>query len=100
MSIVPLEFSVVVVGQDCNPTILNPDFLKHRGIVPEEWGWQLAGAPITTPPFATVSYDSGLTIKVEMTRFQVTDQLFADGVEKSKAIAVASKYIKVLPHVC
>jgi hypothetical protein len=36
MNIIPLEFSVVVVGEDCNPTILNPDFLRCRGIVPED----------------------------------------------------------------
>jgi hypothetical protein len=99
MNIFPLEFSIVVVGQDCNPTLLNPDFLKYRGIVPEEWGWEIAGAPITTPPFAVVAYDSGITIKVETNRFQVSDQSSGDDVGQSKAIEIAVNYIQVLPHV-
>lgn len=99
MNIIPLEFSIVVVGQDCNPTILNPDFLKHREIVQEEWGWKVAGPAITTPPFATVSYDSGVTIKVDPTRFQVSDNENAGDIGQSKAIEVAKRYIAVLPHV-
>ena len=99
MNIVPLEFSIVVVGQDCNPTILNPDFLKYRGIVPQIWGWELAGAIITTPAIAVVSYDSGVTVKVEKNRFQVADQKVAANVAQSKAIDIARSYIEVLPHV-
>jgi hypothetical protein len=99
MNIIPLEFSIVVVGQDCNPTILNPDFLKYREIVPEGWGWSLAGAAITTPAFAVVPYDSGVTVKVETGRFQVTDQRTSENVDQSKAIAIARSYVKVLPHV-
>lgn len=99
MNIVPLEFSIVVVGEDCNPTILNPDFLKYQGIVPDEWGWKVKGVPIMTPPFSVVPYDSGVTVKVETNRFQVTDQEFAGEVSKTKATDIAHRYISVLPHV-
>jgi hypothetical protein len=99
MNIIPLEFSIVVVGQDCNPTILNPDFLKYRKIVPEEWGWELAQAPITMQLFARVAYDSGISIKVEKNRFQVSDENTAEDVSPSKAIEIAKRYIGVLPHV-
>jgi hypothetical protein len=94
----PIEFSIAVVGQDCNPTILNPDFLARHGIVPEDWGWKLAGSPITTPPFATVSYDSGITVSVENARFLVIDRAAGD-VAHSKALSIATRYIEVLPHV-
>jgi hypothetical protein len=95
----PIEFSIVVVAQDCNPTIVNPDFLERCGIVPEDWGWKLTGPPITTPPFATVSYDSGITVTVETTRFLVVDRAAAGDVAHSKAPAIATRYIEVLPHV-
>jgi len=99
MDIIPLEFSIVVVGQDCNPTILNPDFLRCREIVPEDWGWDVVGPAITTPSFATVTYSSGITIKVESTRFQVSDNENAADIRQSKAAAIARRYIEVLPHV-
>jgi len=99
MNIIPIEFSIVVVGQDCNPTILNPDFLKVREIVPEEWGWQLQGPPITTPPFARVSYDSRVAINVEPNRVQITDQATAGDVAASKVQDIVRTYIRTLPHV-
>jgi hypothetical protein len=99
MSVIPLEFSIVVVGQDCNPTILNPDFLKYRKIVLEQWGWEVVNPPITTPAFATVSYNSGVTVKVEPTRFQVVDNKNAEDISQSKAVEIAQGYIRVLPHV-
>ncbi len=99
MPIRHLEFSIVVVASDCNPTILNPDFLGRQAIVPEDWGWKLAGPPITTPPFATVSYDSGVTVSVEPNKFQVVDRLADKTFETSKIPDIARKYIQVLPHV-
>jgi len=99
MKIHPLEFSIVVVGQDCNPTILNPDFLRYRKIVPEEWDWKVEGPAITTPAFATVPYDNGVTITVEPTRVSFIDRKCGSDVAASKATNVARAYIDVLPHV-
>ncbi len=99
MNIIPIEFSIVVVGEDCNPTILNPDFLKYRGIVPAAWGWELGGPPITTPALSIVQYATGIMIKVEPKRFQITDVAGAGDVAQSKALEIARRYIEVLPHV-
>src|SRR5713101_6330983 len=66
-------FSVVIVGGDHNPTILNPDFLTIREIVPKEWGWEVADPAITTPPFAIVRYTNGTSITVERNKLQVAD---------------------------
>jgi hypothetical protein len=32
-----LQFSIVVLATDHNPTILNPGFLRLQKIVPEDW---------------------------------------------------------------
>ncbi|SDW87631.1 hypothetical protein SAMN05421783_1107 [Thiocapsa roseopersicina] len=99
MKIVPLEFSIVVVGEDCNPTILNPDFLKYQQIVPEEWEWELAAAPLTTRGISVVAYTSGIMLKVEPNRFQVTEVNQCSDITDSKAISIARRYVEVLPHV-
>lgn len=97
MTVRPLEFSVVVAANDHNPTILNPDFLDRQNIVPAAWGWKVSGNPITTPPFAAVSYDSGVTVSVETNKLQVRD--VRSTAESSKALDIARKYVEILRHV-
>lgn len=97
MKVRHLEFSVVVAANDHNPTILNPDFLDRQDIVPTAWGWKVAGNPITTPPFAVVSYDSGVTVSVEANRLQVRDVRGTS--ESSKVLDIARKYVEILRHV-
>jgi hypothetical protein len=99
MSVRHFEFSVVVVANDHNPTILNPDFLVRQGIVQEGWGWKIMGPAITTPPFATVSDDSGVTVSVESHRLQVIDTSSLGGPQSSKVVDIARRYVEVLPHV-
>lgn len=99
MNFRPQEFSIVIVATDCNPTILNPDFLARQEIVPDEWDWKVSGSPITTPPFATVAYDSGVTVSVETNKFQVVDGLPDRMPDTSQIPKIARKYIEVLPHV-
>lgn len=94
-----LELSIVIAAKDCNPTIVNPDFLQIRGIVNEQWGWSQVGSPLTTPPFARVSYDSGVSIIVEANRFLVQKKLENEPAERTKIPEIAHKYIETLPHV-
>lgn len=92
------QFSSVVVGQAHNPTILNPDFLAAEGIVPKSWDWKVADT-MTTPPFAMVRYENGVTITVQQDKLQVVDPNVEDGPEKSKVGEIASAYVKTLRHV-
>lgn len=98
MNLKLFEVSIVIVGNDCNPTILNPDFLTKQNIVREEWGWQLAGAPITTPPFATAAYDSGVAITVDTSKVQVV-AAWHDDDTWDRIAHIARRYVEVLPHV-
>lgn len=91
------QISIVVVGKDHNPTILNPDFLRIRGIVPEEWGWKV-DATITTPALGFVRYANGMVISVEHEKLQVVDAHSGTPAE-SKAAEIASRYVQTLPHV-
>ncbi len=99
IKIVPVEFALVVLGQDCNPTILNPDFLDRNKIIPGNWGWKVKGPPITTPPFATVAYNSGVSLIVDTSRFQIIDRAHPEDLAKNKVSQIAKVYIKTLPHV-
>ena len=93
-----VQFSVVVVGDAHNPTILNPDFLASRRIVPKSWGWEVAET-ITTPPLAMVRYENGVNVTVEQNKIQIADPNVEDGPERSKITEIAAAYVEILPHV-
>lgn len=93
-----LQCSIVVLATDHNPTILNPDFLQLQKIVPKDWEWELASPPITTPPFSTVQYESGVSISVESNKLQVVDNKVSEPTE-SKIVALVKRYVEVVPHV-
>lgn len=93
-----IQFSGVVVGDDHNPTILNPDFLSKEGIVPNAWKWEVKDT-FTTPAFAMVQYINGVGITVEPNKLQVTDPNMVDGPGTSKVTAIISAYVQTLRHV-
>lgn len=93
-------FSIVVTGESHNPTILNPDFLRVREIVPQEWQGSVEVAQaITTPPFALVAYSNGISVVVENEKLQVVDASALPDPSESVAVQIASKYVLTLPHV-
>ena len=93
-------FSIVITGESHNPTILNPDFLHIRGIVPQEWQESVKVVQaITTPPFAVVAYQNGISVVVENEKLQVVDGSAPADPSKSVATQIAGKYVGTLPHV-
>lgn len=90
------SFSVVVVAQNHNPTLLNPDFLEINGIVEEK---RKVVEALTTPPVSIVRYEDGLSITFELQKLQIlqpTPVTFADDWEAPK---IAVNFVKALPHV-
>jgi hypothetical protein len=93
-----LQFNLVVLASDNNPTILNPDFLKYGGIVTEELNMEVVGPAITTPAFSTVQYNNGIGITVEPQKIQVADNNLKE-LDKSFAQRILKSYVKTVPHV-
>lgn len=90
------NFSIVVLAQANNPSILNPDFLKNQKIV--DPSFTLSNA-ICTPPVAQVSYKEGITIMAEFEKLQFTDADTKRIPFESPITDIALNYIKALPHV-
>lgn len=91
------KLDIVVVAQNHNPSILNPDFLLHNEIVREDWGWEVdEKSVLSTPQFSQVNYTCGVTIQAVMERviFMAKTPSLFDAVCK-----VASEYVVTLPHV-
>ena len=98
MKIEFVEFSLVIIASEHNPTILNPDFLKINKIVEDEWDWTVIGQPITTPAFSTVTYDSRVVINVEPMKLQITDTSGAN-IHDNHICKIIAKYVNTLLHV-
>lgn len=92
-----IGFSVVLVANSNNPSILNPDFLRYNEIV--DASLQVQGTPITTPAFSQVTFEGGLSVKADPNRIifeQVQDPLTTEGVMCPE---IANRYLQKVPHV-
>lgn len=94
-----VNFSIVVVAEHHNPTILNPDFLARNGIVPDEWGWKLSADCFSTPPLAQVKYENGVSLLCEQSKLQVVDGGENVDPAHSPVDAIVTRYLHTLPHV-
>ena len=94
------EIAVVIVGKTHNPSILNPDFLRHNGIVPEEM--KPADGPadvVSTPLGARIAYESGLTIVGDPQRIVFTESVFGKSRKDIVCPDAAKSYLRAVPHV-
>jgi hypothetical protein len=90
------EFGIIVAIKDNKPTILNPDFLKYSGIVPDSW--ELARQPIFTQSLSQVVYTNGVSIIAEPNRVIFVESLEDKKVEQISVAAIAERYVKMLPN--
>ena len=96
-----IEFSVVVVAEAeaNNPTILNPDFLRHNGIVGTHWRLSESHQPVTTPWLSVVVFDGGLTVRADPNRVTFEQQGGVLSPEDIECADIAKGYLKTVPHV-
>jgi hypothetical protein len=90
------NFSIVVLAQAHNPTILNPDFLKNNKIIDPSF---TPNNVICTPPVAQISYVEGISIIAEFEKLQFIDTDHKRIPFESPISEIAKNYIHVLPHV-
>ena len=91
-----LDFAVVLVGRNHNPSLINPDFLRIHGIVPDDLSPQQV---VVVEPLALVEYKEGLSVHVEQGRMQVRATLDGTMPENPLPIGIAMKYVEVLPRI-
>ena len=88
--------SVVVTAEFHNPSILNPDFLKICGIVPQDWN---VAETITTPPISVVKYDNGVEWTVDQSRLTVAERSGPEFGDTYRVHGLVVEYLRQLPHV-
>lgn len=88
--------NVVILAEFHNPSILNPDFLKGNGIVPQEWE---PVEVLTTPAFSSIKFSNNVVVFVDRERLDVRIECDGEFLETYKIHDLAANYVNILPHV-
>lgn len=90
------ELSIVFLIHNQNPTLLNLDFLKYSGIVPQDW--EIANDPILTPNLSQIVFQNGLRIVADTNRTIFTERIAGKSLNNIAVAQVAKLYTQVLPY--
>ena len=91
-----IELSVVVIADNIDPSMINPDFLRYNGIVDQ--GLQAKQPHISTPVFSQVIFESGFTVTAQADRFvfvQRGEALTEDAVSSPD---IARRFLEKIPY--
>jgi hypothetical protein len=93
--LVTQEIAIVIAVKTQNPAILNEDFLKYSGIVPQDW--KLAQAPTYTDRVAQVLFENGFSLAIQPDRVMFLEALGeTKPLDEIVAAAVANRYVDTL----
>ena len=90
------NLSVVLAAQSHNPSIINPDFLKHNKIVEEDW--DTISPPVTTPVVAQINYEK-ISWTITNEQCVVSEQIKGEFRDSYYLHTCAKKYAEVLKHI-
>lgn len=87
--------SVVLIADNIDPSMINPDFLRHSGIVASDL--QTEQLPISTPVFSQVTFEGGLAVIAQPDRFAFVQQ--GESLEEDIASPnTARRFLEKVPH--
>ena len=89
------QVSVVVTAEFHNPSILNPDFLVSREIVPGNWN---VIESLTTPAASVVGYDNGVRWLLDKQKLNIIQAQEARFGDEHVVHGLAERYLTTLPH--
>lgn len=87
--------AIVLLAKEYNPAVVNPEFLKIKKIVPDEW--KPEANPIATPLLSLINYDSAINIYLDRNKLQILDGNPPQEITTSQAPVIARKMLKELP---
>lgn len=96
-NLITQEFGIIIAAKNHNPTILNPDFLKYSGIIPQEW--ELVRQPTYTQNVSQLAFTNGIMIVAEPTRVIFIEAIEQKEIKEIAVAEIAKKYVKTLPNI-
>lgn len=89
------ELAIVVTAKNYDPSLLNPGFLKHSGVVPEDW--QLSGQPVVNNRGSQIVFSNGVYVGAQPNRLMFVEALNnKEDTSTAEAPGLAHRYTEIL----
>lgn len=95
LDVAVINLSVVLIADNVDPSMINPDFLRHNGIV--DPGLQTGQPLISTPVFSQVILERGLSVVAQPDRFEFAQQGQALA-EDAESPDIARRFLEKIPY--
>ena len=90
-----IELSVVLIAENIDPSMINPDFLRHNGIVDSKL--QTEQPPVSTVVFSQVVFEGGLEVVAQPDRFLFMQR--GEALTEDIAIPdIVMRFLERVPH--
>lgn len=90
-----VQLSVVLIADNVDPSMINPDFLRLNGIV--NHGLQTGQPPVSTPVFSQVAFEDGFTVTAQTDRVEFVQRGEAL-TEDAASPNVARRFLEKIPY--
>ncbi|MBW4559720.1 MAG: hypothetical protein KME32_00960 [Mojavia pulchra JT2-VF2] len=90
------ELSIVLVGNQINPTIIQPDFLKMSGIFPLDW--ELQQQPIVNSNMAQIVFKNGVSLIAQGRSVSFRETVSPENANQPQILNLANNFIDKLPY--
>jgi hypothetical protein len=91
------ELSIVIAAKGLNPSLLNPDFLKHSGIVPSDW--ELARSPAYSAYATQIVFQSGVSVVAQPGTITFSEAFNTKAVDEIVVANLALKYVEKMQNI-
>jgi hypothetical protein len=91
------EIVAILATQGQTPSVINAEFLKYSGIIPDDW--ELIRQPIYTEEVAQIAYNTNVTVTVQPNRIVVAQALEDQITDDLVGTQIARKLATALPKV-
>jgi hypothetical protein len=93
-SLVVLDLALVVALDNHSPTVINLDFLRLSGIVPQEW--ELARPPVMSQQGSQLLFSNGISMVGQADRVVFVAPIVGENDLASPTVALAQRYVQAL----
>lgn len=90
------DLGIVVAAKNLNPQVVNLDFLKLSGIIPNDW--ELTQQPVANPRVVQLTFQNGVNIVAQPGKITFSEQIRTNNTQELNAPVVAKKCLEKLPN--
>ena len=90
------DLGIVVAAKNLNPQVVNLDFLKLSGVIPNDW--ELTRKPAASPQAVQLSFQNGVNIVAQLGSITFSEPIKTNNTQELNAPQVARTCLEKLPN--